>query len=265
MPVRRVQQPNEPVTNIDINQKISMIKSALNNNNNDTNHIQDDQSSKNFHLSFSKDLMGINNQVGETNSTIPKSFGPLGSIAPRGESGPRGEIGPVGLRGESGPRGEIGPRGEMGPRGEPGPVGPRGEPGENGERGLMGPVGPRGEPGLRGEPGENGPKCVLWCGEINLLTPIPETICTIPYDGEKYNLSNIAIIAEGNGNINIKLVNLSNNLEIYNGNFNLNSETDYHFININTFHNIETEKSVFRLYMHCNQGDVTILSAEFIM
>jgi hypothetical protein len=176
---------------------------------------------------------------------------------PRGDNGDRGEKGDTGVRGDPGPLGERGQQGD------------RGEKGERGGKGEQGNTGNKGDPGTNGEQGAQGraaSKVVLWNGTVELLTTTPEHVCTIPYDGSMYSLSNLDLVVSGKGMINVSLKDFISGAVVCEGEQDLGDKDLVHVLSTTTFNNLRSDHTVLTLNM--NSGDsntAKVLAAEFSM
>ena len=149
----------------------------------------------------------------------------------------------------------------MGPIGPVGPVGPSGSIGLQGPVGLQGPTGPTGSNGPRGI------KTVLWNGSVDILEDTETTVCTIPYDGSTYSLSNIDIVASGKGLLKVSIVSVDVEQPISTNEFDLVDER-IQVLSINNFVSID-KKTVLLIKMSIdntnNNNRANITSIEFGM
>ena len=152
-------------------------------------------------------------------------------------------------------------KGEAGKQGE---RGLKGEAGKQGERGIQGVTGKQGIQGEKGDRG--GPKVVCWNGFISLTSSGHQHICTIPYNGSKYTLSNLDLVVQGKGPVYIYIIDGISKKVISEKKYDFDGkENEVRVISSSSFENLSTEYSVLCLYMHTYKNTVNIISVEFTM
>ena len=107
---------------------------------------------------------------------------------------------------------------------------------------------------------------VIWNGLVNLVSPIHRHICTIPYDGRKYNLLSLDLVVQGCGSVYLYLIDAISKNAVAETKYDLSGkENEVHVFSTTSFNNLTNNHTVLSLHMHTDKNHVKVIAAEFTM
>ena len=97
------------------------------------------------------------------------------------------------------------------------------------------------------------------------MTPTPEKICTVPYNGTLYTLSNVSFVVEGSGVVTAIIKDIIKDVIICTLSHNLGKD-GIHVFDCTDFEHLHTDNTAFELCMNAGEGTtVKVRAVEFNM